>query len=79
MGDQRIRGQDTVWGESGWCPRCEQDVPSGPDLCIGMRPGVLEACCGHGDNEKAYVSYQDGSPTQYGQAALRALGIPEWP
>lgn len=31
------------------CVRCGLTaVPDGPDPCLGMLPGVISACCGHG-------------------------------
>jgi len=31
------------------CPKCNVVVPhDGPDPCLGLLPGVLFACCGHG-------------------------------
>ena len=35
------------------CPSCQQtpdgsDNWGGPDPCLGMLPGVISACCGHG-------------------------------
>lgn len=31
-----------------------------PDPCLGMLPGVAEACCGHGEPSKGYVMWEDG-------------------
>lgn len=73
-----IRGAETVWGEPGYCPHCHQDVPAGPDACIGLRPGIREACCGHGRPSAAYVTSTTGA-TLYGMDALQALGLPTWP
>lgn len=42
------RGSETVYGEAGHCAHCARDCPPGPDVCLGILPGVLEACCGHG-------------------------------
>lgn len=72
-----IRGRDTRLGEAGYCPACHQSMPDGPDRCLGMLPGVREACCGHGRREAAYVTYDDGRHLQ-GEAALRALHRPTW-
>jgi len=27
----------------------------GPDVCLGLLPGVAHACCGHGDMDRAYA------------------------
>jgi hypothetical protein len=37
------------------CGRCSQHMPDGPDWCLGYLPAVSHACCGHGDDDKAYV------------------------
>lgn len=34
---------------------------AGHDGCLGLLPGVLNACCGHGDEASAYVQLADGS------------------
>ncbi|KKN03224.1 hypothetical protein LCGC14_1109780 [marine sediment metagenome] len=34
--------------------------PSGHDPCIGEVPGAINACCGHGNDDEAYVQYPDG-------------------
>lgn len=31
------------------------------DECLGILPGIANACCGHGDAESAYVQLLDGS------------------
>lgn len=31
----------------------------GHDACLGTLPGVMNACCGHGDDECAYVQFLD--------------------
>ncbi len=30
------------------------------DSCIGKLPGLMNACCGHGDTVGAYVQFMDG-------------------
>ncbi len=50
-----LRGLETGLGQPGYCPKCEQDCPEGPDPCLGLIPGVAHACCGHGNVTKAYV------------------------
>lgn len=46
--------------------------PSGDDPCIENLPGVMNACCGHGKPECAYIQY---SPTSLirGRAAFERL------
>ena len=51
--------------EATWHPRvCAHcDLPYGESLhdpCLGTLEGVAEACCGHGDESRRYVSYVDG-------------------
>lgn len=31
------------------------------DGCIEMLPGVVDACCGHGDPTKSYIHFQNGT------------------
>lgn len=43
------------------CGKCgEEDTPEGHDACLGIIPGVKNACCGHGENGEAYIDYWDG-------------------
>ena len=37
--------------------------PDGHDACLGELPGVMNACCGHGDQRDAYVQLQTRSTT----------------
>jgi len=56
MSDQYLSG----YGKP-TCGFCGLDrTPEGHDGCIGTLPGVMNACCGHGDTEMAYVQYEDG-------------------
>ncbi len=44
------------------CGNCGQHVTKdGHDPCIGTLPGVINACCGHGDTADAYVIFDDDS------------------
>lgn len=55
-------------------------MPAGPDACIGMLEGVREACCGHGDTSRAYVTFTDTERRQLrGVEALVYMGRPTWP
>jgi hypothetical protein len=39
------------------CGHCGKDqTVEGHDGCIGTLPGVMNACCGHGDVKACYVS-----------------------
>lgn len=43
------------------CGHCDQPLTSeGEDFCLGSLPGVMNACCGHGDITDAYVQFLDG-------------------
>lgn len=42
-------------GRAGECTQCGVWVADGPDACLGLLPGVTNACCGHGDSGQAYV------------------------
>jgi len=44
------------------CGSCGLDnTPEGHDGCLGTLPGVMNACCGHGEPSHAYVQFEDGS------------------
>ena len=45
------------------CGRCGEDTPPGQielDPCIGLLPGVDNACCGHGDPSESYIQFSNG-------------------
>ena len=43
------------------CGHCgESSTPEGHDGCLGTLPGVANACCGHGADDEAYVTLEDG-------------------
>jgi hypothetical protein len=42
----------------------------GHDACIGELPGVINACCGHGEYSSEYVQFEDGTELR-GVEALR--------
>lgn len=44
--------------ECGFCrlPNTEQ----GHDGCLGTIDGVMNACCGHGSVNEAYIQYENG-------------------
>lgn len=43
------------------CGHCgEHYTIEGHDPCIGTLPGLMNACCGHGEVEEAYVQFIDG-------------------
>lgn len=44
------------------CGHCNRmNTPGGYDGCIGYLPGVMNACCGHGELGAAYIQFFDGS------------------
>ena len=54
--------QSTVdtW-ESRPCGHCGQhNTVEGHDACLGTLPGVINACCGHGNDNESYVQYKCG-------------------
>lgn len=52
------------------CGHCSKDpTPEGHDACLGPLPDVMNACCGHGRVEEAYVQFWGGARLA-GQAAL---------
>lgn len=55
----------TVYEPDGWrerrCDHCDMVFgQSLHDPCLGWLEGVVEACCGHGDESRRYVTYADG-------------------
>lgn len=42
----------------GHCGRARS--PEGHDGCLGTVPGVVNACCGHGEDRRAYVVLASG-------------------
>lgn len=42
------------------CGHCSKpDTKEGHDSCIGFLPNVLNACCGHGIIDEAYIQFSD--------------------
>ncbi len=50
----------TTWMERpcGYCGK--YNTTDGHDGCLGTLPKVINACCGHGQIEEAYVQFSDG-------------------
>ena len=43
------------------CGVCNQPVTiDGHDACLGILPGLMNACCGHGNIDEAYIQFLDG-------------------
>lgn len=52
--DTLVRGQERP------CGHCEESTtPKGHDPCISDLPGVMNACCGHGRPQEAYVQFSN--------------------
>ena len=50
-------------GEIRPCKKCGALFPLGKgevDPCLGVLPGVDNACCGHGISEQAYIRFTNG-------------------
>jgi len=53
------------------CTRCGMmPTKDGHDACIPSLPGVINACCGHGNASKAYVMFRSGE-TIRGETATK--------
>ncbi len=40
------------------CGHCNMmNTPEEHDGCIGRLPGVMNACCGHGESKSAYIQF----------------------
>ena len=43
------------------CGHCgEKATSEDHDACLGTLPGVMNACCGHGEEKEAYVQFHNG-------------------
>ena len=52
---------------------CGECADTGPhDPCVGHLAGAANVCCGHGDTESAYISWEGGSEVR-GRRALRVM------
>lgn len=45
--------------DCGYCGKA--NTKEGHDCCLGTLPNVMNACCGHGNIEEAYIQYSDGA------------------
>ena len=65
----------TTW-QNRPCGHCGMyNTKEGHDGCLGTLPNVINACCGHGNNEEAYLQYRDGSTIR----RLEAIKLMEQP
>ncbi len=44
----------------GHCGEFGGGADGAPDPCLGTLPGVVNACCGHGESDASYVVLSDG-------------------
>ena len=52
------------------CGNCgRHETPEGHDACLGTLPGVMNACCGHGDEFDRYIQFQTGKILRGKEAA----------
>ncbi|PKM67102.1 MAG: hypothetical protein CVU95_08440 [Firmicutes bacterium HGW-Firmicutes-2] len=43
------------------CKNCgKKSTKEGHDSCLGKMSGVINACCGHGNEKEAYIQFVDG-------------------
>ena len=77
MNKDKLRGHDIVCVNNEWlykdtmtptvgnersCGHCDKSNTSeGHDGCLGTLPNIMNACCGHGSDNEAYVQHLDGS------------------
>lgn len=53
---------DETWAKRpcGHCGLYGNSSDGQVDPCLGVLPGVTNACCGHGDPDEAYICFQGG-------------------
>lgn len=57
------------------CGKCGLDnTTEGHDSCLGTLPGVMNACCGHGKDNEAYVQLLNRTVIS-GTDAIELIGI----
>lgn len=57
------------------CKHCKiENTPEGHDGCLGILPGVMNACCGHGNDNESYVQFPDGKVIR-GEKAISFINI----
>ena len=55
------------------CRHCGRpQTEEGHDGCLGTLPGVMNACCGHGQENEAYMQFLDGKSIN-GKDALTVI------
>lgn len=56
------------------CGYCGKHNTEDHDGCLGVLPGLMNACCGHGVNKEAYVQFLDGFVIG-GEDAVKILNV----
>lgn len=57
------------------CGHCNMErTKKGHDACLGNLKGVMNACCGHGVFEEAYLQFLDGVCV-YGEEAITIMNF----
>jgi len=70
-----LKVKDNVEIECGMCGyKPIKDGCEAYDACIGKLIGVMNACCGHGDDRDAYVQFLDGKSV-HGKDAIDIMQI----
>ena len=61
--DWKYEDTDKPTSDLRGCVRCGRAGINGSDhdACITDLRGVVNACCGHGNDEEAYIQFMDGS------------------
>ena len=55
------------------CGHCGRgDTKEGHDGCLGTLPGVMNACCGHGTADSAYIQF-DPQTVVRGDEAIKVI------
>lgn len=59
---------DETWKDRpcGFCGL--KNTPEDHDGCLGTLPGVMNACCGHGNLDESYVQMENGSISRGSEA-----------
>lgn len=53
------------------CGHCgKEDTKEGHDGCVGVLSGVMNACCGHGQRDEAYVQFLNGNIVRGNSAVI---------
>lgn len=68
-------GKPTVENQRDYCGYCGlTDTPEGHDACLGTLIGTMNACCGHGQTNEAYIQFWDSRCVR-GQDAIEVMKI----